>query len=117
LTGITVTITDAAGTVITTLTTDAAGIYDSTPAVFPCGDYFAELTAGVPACYGDGETGPKPFTIDGDPSMGDTDGPDFGTTVADIPTVGEWGLIILALLMSIVAVVGIRERKASEVNA
>jgi len=37
--------------------------------------------------------------------------------VADIPTVGEWGLIMLALLMSIVAVVGIRERKASEVNA
>ena len=35
----------------------------------------------------------------------------------NIPTVGEWGLIILALLMSIVAVVGIRERKASEVNA
>lgn len=29
----------------------------------------------------------------------------------EVPTVGEWGLIILGLLMSIVAVVGIRERK------
>ena len=30
---------------------------------------------------------------------------------ADIPTVGEWGIIILGLLMSIVAIVGIRERR------
>ena len=29
----------------------------------------------------------------------------------DIPTVGEWGLIILGLLMSIAAVVGIRQRR------
>jgi len=31
--------------------------------------------------------------------------------IAAIPTLGEWGMIILALLMSIVAVVGIRQRK------
>jgi len=116
LTGITVTITDDMGTLITTLTTDAAGVYDSTPAVFPCGNYFAELTAGVPVCYGDAVTGPLAFTIDGDTDMMDTDGITFGNIMA-IPTVGEWGLIILLLLMSIVAVVGIRERKASEVNA
>lgn len=30
---------------------------------------------------------------------------------SDIPTVGEWGLIILGLMMSIVAIVGIRERR------
>ncbi len=29
----------------------------------------------------------------------------------DVPTVGEWGLIILGLMMSIVAIVGIRERR------
>lgn len=30
---------------------------------------------------------------------------------SEVPTVGEWGLIMLALLMSIVALVGIRQRK------
>jgi len=113
--GITVTITDDMGVVIATLITDAAGVYDSSPMVFPCGNYMAQLTAGIPACYGD-DIGPRPFNIDGDPDMTDTDGAIFGNIMA-IPTVGEWGLIILALLMSIVAVVGIRERKASEVNA
>jgi len=33
---------------------------------------------------------------------------------ADIPTVGEWGLIILGLLMFITAVVGIRQRREEE---
>ncbi len=32
-------------------------------------------------------------------------------TVDNIPTVGEWGLIMLALLMSIVAIVGIRQKE------
>jgi len=32
-----------------------------------------------------------------------------------VPTVGEWGLIILGLLMSITAVVGIRQRREEEV--
>jgi len=31
--------------------------------------------------------------------------------IANIPTVGEWGLVMLCLLMSITAVVGIRQRK------
>ncbi len=114
LTGVTVTITDDMGTVITTLTTDAAGIYDSTPMVFPCGNYMAQLTAGVPACYS-GDTGPRPFTIDGDTAMTDTDGVIFGNIMA-IPTVGEWGLIILALLMCIVAVAGIKERNITIVK-
>jgi len=34
---------------------------------------------------------------------------------AEVPTVGEWGLIILGLLMSITAVVGIRQRREEEV--
>ena len=32
-------------------------------------------------------------------------------TADNIPTVGEWGLIILALMMSIIAIVGIRQRE------
>jgi len=35
--------------------------------------------------------------------------------IANIPTVGEWGLMILGLLMSITAVVGIRQRREEEV--
>lgn len=34
----------------------------------------------------------------------------INTFVNDIPTVGEWGLIILGLLMSITAIVGIRQK-------
>jgi len=37
--------------------------------------------------------------------------------VANIPTVGEWGLIILGLLMSITAIVGIRARREEEATA
>jgi len=33
----------------------------------------------------------------------------------EVPTVGEWGLIILGLMMSITAVVGIRQRRKEEV--
>ena len=36
---------------------------------------------------------------------------------ADIPTTGEWGLIILGLMMSITAIVGIRQRREEEVTA
>jgi len=77
--GITVTIFDDMGNVVITLTTDAAGMYDSSPIAYPCGDYTAQLTANIPSCYSDanGETGPKPFTIDDDPSNNDTDGTDF----------------------------------------
>ncbi len=38
-------------------------------------------------------------------------------TVENIPTVGEWGLIILGLLMSITAIVGIRQRREEEATA
>ena len=37
-------------------------------------------------------------------------------TAENIPTVGEWGLIILALMMSIVAIVGIRQRETTELT-
>jgi len=34
----------------------------------------------------------------------------------DVPTVGEWGLIILALLMTITGVVGIRNSEEREIQ-
>jgi len=37
--------------------------------------------------------------------------------VENIPTVGEWGLIILGLMMSITAIVGIRARREEEATA
>jgi|GEM_PF-3432001 len=37
--------------------------------------------------------------------------------VSEVPTVGEWGLIILGLMMSITAIVGIRQRREEEVVA
>ncbi len=58
------------------------------------------------------------FTDAGDPDCMATvmlDAPvDFCETAENIPTVGEWGLIILGLLMSITAVVGIRQRREEE---
>jgi|GEM_PF-1255022 len=76
--GIEVTVTAPDGTTIV-LTTDANGVYDSSPTAYACGDYTVSLTANLPTCYTDanGETGPKTFTIDDDPANNDTDGEDF----------------------------------------
>ena len=41
-------------------------------------------------------------------------GPCSPCFINDIPTVGEWGLIILGLMMSITAIVGIRQRREEE---
>lgn len=38
-------------------------------------------------------------------------------TIENIPTVGEWGLIMLGLMMSITAIVGIRQRREEEAMA
>ncbi len=59
------------------------------------------------------------ITDDGDPSCTQTVTVQLNdcTSVENIPTVGEWGLIILGLLMSITAVVGIRQRREEEVAA
>ncbi len=42
---------------------------------------------------------------------------DCAPVVADIPTTGEWGLIILGLMMSITAIIGIRQRREEEAVA
>jgi len=97
--GIEVTIYDDMGNIVVILTTDMNGIYDSTPTTYPCGNYSVELTNNLPQCYLDasGETGPKTFIIDGDDNNTDTDGQDFMLTA--IPTLSQWGLIVLCLLL------------------
>jgi len=97
--GIEVIITDTAGNPVagSPAIADAMGNY-SLPGPFVCGDYTAELDlATVPMCYTSlgGETGPVQFTINGD---GAADGFNF-TNVMMVPTLSQWGLIILALLM------------------
>lgn len=107
LTGIEVTIYDSNGNVVVVLNADMNGMYDSSPTAYPCGEYSVELTNGIPQCYVDamGETGPKPFLIDGDADGTDTDGPDF--MPVGIPTLSQWGLICLALLMMIFGAVAL----------
>jgi len=99
--GIEVTVYDDMGNVLATFTTDAMGVYDSTPTAYPCGNYTVELTNNIPQCYVDlmGETGPKAFVIDGDDDDTDTDGQNFMPN--NIPTLSQWGLICLALLLMV----------------
>jgi len=79
------------------VTIDAMGNY-SLPGPFVCGTYTAEIVAGsAPQCYYDlsGTEGPFEFEVDGD---GTADGVNFSTQ-PQVPTLSQWGLIILALLM------------------
>ena len=96
--GIEVTIFDATGAVVDVVMTDANGVY-TLPGVFPCGSYSAELTANVPACYTDsgGVSGPIGFIVNGD---GVPNGVNF-TENAEVPTLSQWGLMSLALLLMI----------------
>ncbi len=81
--------------------------------VLDCASYSIVIN-GAPDCYIDagGDVGPRAFTTDGNGATTQT----FSTAAENIPTVGEWGLIILALLMSITAVLGIKQRAVSVVD-
>jgi len=82
------------------VTVAADGSYNL-PGPFPCGTYTAELVAAsLPQCYTDlnGTTGPEQFVIDGD---GEADGANF-QTLPQVPTLSQWGLISLALLLMII---------------
>ncbi len=80
----------------------------------------AGVAYGTPIVYtvtGDGGLTVN-FTDDTDAACTDSITVTTGcATVENIPTVGEWGLIMLGLLMSITAVVGIRQRREEEVTA
>jgi len=112
MTGATIELFDAAGMSLGTMALGAGGGTGSF-GIQACGDYSMVIN-GAPACYTDqgGDVGPRAFTVDG---TGSTTAINFSLTPANIPTVGEWGLIILGLLMSITAVVGIRQRRREEI--
>jgi len=108
LTGINVEISiindDGSETVIGTAVTDASGNYNLPNAanmdLWECGNYSAMLIPPLPDCYADGggstgPIGPIDFTVDGN---GEADGANFVVNTT-IPTLSQWGLIILALLM------------------
>ena len=109
----TINIFDASGALIAgaPVAVDAMGNY-SLAGPFACGTYTAEIV-NAPACYtnGGGDVGPREFIIDGDDTP---DGFNFMGPIENIPTVSEWGLIILGLLMSIMSMVSIRQRMEEE---
>jgi len=113
MTGSFIELLDATGAIVATMalgTDGGAGTFG----VQPCGDYSIIIT-GAPACYtdGGGDVGPRMFTVDGTGTTVES----FSLLPAEIPTVGEWGLIILGLLMTITAVIGIRQRREEEIYA
>ncbi len=95
--GVEITIYDPSGNAINTVFTDANGNY-SLEGPFDCNSsYSAEITGNAPDCYTgvDGPLGPLTFEINGDNTP---DGAEFSPPVL-VPTLSQWGLIILALLM------------------
>jgi len=62
---------------------------------FPCGVYQIVIV-NAPACYTDmgGDVGPRLFTLDGE------DVSEFFSSMPEVPTLSQWGLITLALLLA-----------------
>jgi len=97
--GTAVTVTDAAGMPVGVAITDANGNWSLTGGPFDCGEYIALIdVSSVPACYIDagGDVGPTGFTV-GD---GGVYGVDFNS-FDEVPTLSQWGLMSLALLLMI----------------
>jgi len=98
LEGIMVLITDSIGNAVGVAITDVNGDYLLSGGPYPCGEYMAALdVSSVPMCYtnAEGEVGPTGFTINGD---GVPDGANF-SSFNEVPTLSQWGLIILVLLL------------------
>jgi len=98
LSGINIVITAPDGT-MTTVTTGADGTFTVPNGPYPCGTYIAafEDVSLVPTCYTEaGPTDPITFEIDGD--IVTSDGP-FFISGPLVPTLSQWGLIVLALLL------------------
>ena len=97
--GTSVIVTDAGGNPVGVAIVDGAGNWSLAGGPFDCGDYIAILdAASIPACYIDagGEVGPAGFTV-GD---GGIYGVDF-SSYNEVPTLSQWGLMSLALLLMI----------------
>jgi len=89
----------------------------STASVVDNGDGTYTLTAYVAA---DGTTAYSASfaNTDGDVlTVADTTCSPCPPPLDEVPTVGEWGLIMLGLLMTITAVIGIRQRREEEMYA
>ncbi len=123
----TITITDPAGTGQAWAITNAAtsglvepdgmgGFVPTTATVMDMGDGTYTFTAYVPT---DGSTYSADFANGaGTMTLNQVGGPcPACIDISDVPTVGEWGLIMLGLLMSITAIVGIRQRREEEAIA
>jgi len=98
LSGINIIITAPDGTMIT-VTTDSDGNFTVPNGPYPCGNYTAEFedVTLLPTCYTDtGSTEPLTFDVDGNPNTDDFPGFNANPT---IPTLSQWGLIVLALLL------------------
>jgi len=98
LSGINIIITAFDGTTIT-VTSDSDGNFTVPNGPYQCGTYTAEFEdiASLPSCYTDtGSTAPITFVLDGD--LNTDDGPVFEASPT-IPTLSQWGLMILALLL------------------
>jgi len=96
MTGATIELQDAAGAPIASMPLGPDG-GAGTFGLQPCGMYQILIT-GAPACYTDegGDVGPRTFSTDGSGPVAQTfsiGGP------MDIPTLSQWGLITLALLL------------------
>jgi len=85
-----------------TVTTGVDGTFTVPGGPFPCGIYSATIVTpqmDLPDCYSaTGTIGPIQFEVDGT-GNGD-DGPNFIAN-PDIPTLSQWGLTVLALLLMI----------------
>jgi len=98
--GIDITIIAPDGTSIT-VTTSTDGSFSVPGGPFPCGDYTAAFVdaSSLPVCFTTtGSTEPIVFAVDGE-GAGD-DGPFFFSN-PEIPTLSQWGLILLTLLLMI----------------
>jgi len=96
--GIDITIIAPDGTSIT-VTTGADGTFTVPGGPFACGSYTAAFTdlAQLPACYTqNGSTEPIMFEVDGE--GGGDDGPNF-IAISGVPTLSQWGLIFMILLL------------------
>lgn len=81
------------------VTTSTDGTFIVPGGAFPCGSYTAAFTdpTQVPSCYSEnGSTEPIVFEVDGI-GNGD-DGPNF-IAISGIPTLSQWGIVYLILLL------------------